>query len=81
MCTVLLIGIGFVSIKYYSKIFNEEEDDKEARNYDFNREGRLKPMIMQTVKASLLAGFLGGFVGLGGGTILTPIWLESGIPA
>lgn len=32
-----------------------------------------------TVRASLLAGFLGGLVGLGGGTVLTPLWLETGI--
>lgn len=25
------------------------------------------------------AGFLGGLVGLGGGVVLTPVWLETGI--
>lgn len=38
-------------------------------------------LLDSTVRASLLAGVLGGFVGLGGGTVLTPIWLEMGIPA
>lgn len=32
-----------------------------------------------TAKSSLYAGFLGGLVGLGGGVVLTPIWLETGI--
>lgn len=32
-----------------------------------------------TVKSSLYAGFLGGLVGLGGGVVLTPLWLETGI--
>jgi uncharacterized membrane protein YfcA len=33
------------------------------------------------MKMSLVAGMLGGFVGLGGGVILTPLWLDMGIPA
>ena len=32
-----------------------------------------------TVRTSLYAGFMGGLVGLGGGVILTPMWLEMGI--
>lgn len=27
-----------------------------------------------------MAGTLGGFLGIGGGIILTPVWLEMGIP-
>lgn len=33
----------------------------------------------KTVKSSLFAGFLGGLVGLGGGVVLTPLWLDMGI--
>lgn len=36
-------------------------------------------MFKITVKSSMKAGFLGGLVGLGGGVVLTPIWLETGI--
>lgn len=33
----------------------------------------------KTVQSSLFAGFLGGLVGLGGGVVLTPLWLDMGI--
>ena len=32
------------------------------------------------MKLSVVAGFLGGFVGLGGGAILNPAWMDMGIP-
>ena len=37
-------------------------------------------MINKTVKLSFFIGLIGGFVGLGGGIILTPLWLEMGLP-
>lgn len=34
--------------------------------------------IKSTAKGSLIAGFLGGLLGIGGGLILTPLWLTMG---
>ena len=69
----------------------EDEKLKEHLGYDFEREAKISSFIDETVKASLIAGFLGGLVGLGmkhiiaisigGGVILTPLWLELGIPS
>ena len=33
-------------------------------------------MIRKTVGISLYAGLLGGMLGLGGGVVLTPLWLN-----
>ena len=41
----------------------------------------MSSVIGETVKSSFFAGFLGGLVGLGGGVILTPLWLSMGIPS
>jgi len=38
-------------------------------------------MVKETGIGGFIAGFLGGILGLGGAVILTPKWLELGIPA
>ena len=37
--------------------------------------------MQKTAQFSLMAGVLGGMLGLGGGVILTPIWLNMGLPS
>lgn len=79
LCSLILFVVGYLSVLYYSYQFNKEDDYKDQNGYDWTREPPMKNI--KTMKASIVAGLLGGFVGLGGGTILTPVWLDLGIPA
>jgi hypothetical protein len=44
-CTVALLGIGLLSIRYYKEMFVQEEIEKEKLGYDFSREGSMKEMV------------------------------------
>lgn len=61
-----------------------------AKNANLKKLTDLKPVITFSlhkkniallVYNSLIAGYLGGLLGIGGGMVLTPIWLEMGIGA
>jgi uncharacterized protein len=38
-------------------------------------------MVQKTTIGAAAAGLIGGLIGLGGGTILTPLWLSMGFPS
>ncbi|KAM3140371.1 hypothetical protein pb186bvf_007531 [Paramecium bursaria] len=77
---VILLAIAVYNVYRYRNIILQEEVKKEQVGYHF-QEGRMSSVIGETVKSSFFAGFLGGLVGLGGGVILTPLWLSMGIPS
>lgn len=61
-----------------------------SKNNNLKKLTELKPVITFTLNEkniillvynSLIAGYLGGLLGIGGGMVLTPIWLEMGIGA
>lgn len=64
----------------FAKMLLMEDRRKEKLGYDWIREAPIDKFVVRTIKLSSLAGFLGGFVGLGGGAILNPAWMEMGIP-
>lgn len=37
--------------------------------------------MKKLIKVSMIAGIVSGFVGVGGGVILTPVWLSMGYQA
>lgn len=88
---ICIFIVGLLSVYFYRNMMLRDELFKEKLGYDFDREAKISTQIDQTVRGSLLAGFLGGLVGLGklinfvyfegGGTVLTPLWLEMGIPS
>lgn len=59
------------------------EERKTQYNYDFKKYGDKfdEIKVRETGKAAATAGVIGGLLGLGGGVILTPKWLEMGIPS
>ena len=79
LCTGLLIFLAILSIIYYKRKLRLEEAYKEKIQYDFDRDGKIDHIINTTVWVSFFVGLLGGLVGLGGGSILTPLWLKLGL--
>ncbi|CAD8110541.1 unnamed protein product [Paramecium primaurelia] len=74
----IIFAIGYYNVQRYRQQIKKDEEFKEAVGYDFSG-GKISDVFEITVKSSMKAGFLGGLVGLGGGVVLTPIWLETGI--
>ncbi|CAD8121505.1 unnamed protein product [Paramecium sonneborni] len=74
----IIFAIGFYNVKRYRQQIRKEEELKEAVGNDFQGD-KIGNVFEITVKSSMKAGFLGGLVGLGGGVVLTPVWLETGI--
>jgi uncharacterized membrane protein YfcA len=77
--TALLVAICFGLAKLIAKRLIKEDEQKEALSYDWTREPPMKPLIDKTLRLGVIAGLLGGFVGLGGGSILNPAWMEMGV--
>ncbi|CAD8157568.1 unnamed protein product [Paramecium octaurelia] len=74
----MIFAIGFYNVQRYRQQIKKDEILKESIGYDFSG-GKISEVYDITVKSSMKAGFLGGLVGLGGGVVLTPVWLETGI--
>ncbi|CAK82653.1 unnamed protein product (macronuclear) [Paramecium tetraurelia] len=74
----IIFGVGFYNVQRYRQQIKKDEVLKESIGYDFSG-GKISEVYDITVKSSMKAGFLGGLVGLGGGVVLTPVWLETGI--
>ncbi|CAD8173617.1 unnamed protein product [Paramecium pentaurelia] len=74
----MIFVIGYYNVQRYRQQIKKDEILKESIGYDFSG-GKISQVYEITVKSSMKAGFLGGLVGLGGGVVLTPVWLETGI--
>lgn len=75
---IIILGIAFYNVKRYNAMIDKDEAKKAQAGFSFS-DGKLSNVFDTTVKSSLFAGFLGGLVGLGGGVVLTPLWLGMGI--
>ena len=75
ICVALVFYFGNQIIKK-NKFLEDINHMRPKLNNTINREN-----IFMLGSAALQAGFLGGMLGLGGGVILTPIWLSLGFDA
>ncbi|KRX06345.1 hypothetical protein PPERSA_04958 [Pseudocohnilembus persalinus] len=79
----IIIGSCFLLTAQFSKEMMAYEEEKEKVGFNFEKYGEKfdQEKIYSTGKSAFLAGGIGGLLGLGGGVILTPKWLDMGIPS
>eukprot|EP00825_Cyclidium_porcatum_P018869 TRINITY_DN2147_c0_g1_i1.p1 TRINITY_DN2147_c0_g1~~TRINITY_DN2147_c0_g1_i1.p1 ORF type:complete len:350 (-),score=60.33 TRINITY_DN2147_c0_g1_i1:170-1219(-) len=80
---ILIFCITIIVLYFLVMQLKQEEELKESLGFDFKKYEKKfnDAQIATTIKASLKAGILGGLLGIGGGIILTPVWLELGFNA